>query len=258
MLLLPLLMQGLLLITLFHLLHEAVHDTPFASKSLNCWVALFTGLALFIPPLWFRYFHHAHHRYTQDPKNDPELEEPKPANRRQWVWHLSGIRIWSSQGATLWSWLWRTGSEVYIPDRHRRSVRKEIWLMWICYGLCLLISLALQTQLLLLVWILPLILGQPFLRLYLLAEHTGCEHTSDMFANTRTVLAHPLLRWFTWNMPYHAEHHAYPTVPFHQLPKLHTLMLDNLQKTEPGYVTFNKDFWRTLPASDRSLGSQQS
>ena len=34
-------------------------------------------------------------------------------------------------------------------------------------------------------------------------------------------LHHRLVRFIAWNMPYHAEHHSYPTVPFHQLPRFH-------------------------------------
>lgn len=31
----------------------------------------------------------------------------------------------------------------------------------------------------------------------------------------RATLTLSLVRLFAWNMPYHAEHHTYPAVPFH-------------------------------------------
>lgn len=31
-------------------------------------------------------------------------------------------------------------------------------------------------------------------------------------------------RKLAWNMPYHAEHHAWPSVPFHFLPFVHKLL----------------------------------
>jgi fatty acid desaturase len=37
-------------------------------------------------------------------------------------------------------------------------------------------------------------------------------------------------------MPYHAEHHAYPGVPFHALPRLHERVQDRLANVEPGYL----------------------
>jgi fatty acid desaturase len=88
----------------------------------------------------------------------------------------------------------------------------------------------------LVVWLLPFLVGQAFLQPYLLAEHTGCAHTRDCLTNTRTTLTWALVRLFAWNMPYHAEHHAYPAVPFHALPRLHQRVRDRLANIEPGYV----------------------
>src|SRR5438270_765037 len=88
----------------------------------------------------------------------------------------------------------------------------------------------------LLVWIVPWMLGQTFLRPYLLAEHTACSFTRDCLENTRTTLTLPLVRLFAWNMPYHAEHHAYPAVPFHALPRLHERVQGKIENLEPGYV----------------------
>ena len=42
-----------------------------------------------------------------------------------------------------------------------------------------------------------------------------------------------------WNMPYHAEHHAYPGVPFHALPKLHKGIFNELAHKEEGYIDFH-------------------
>ena len=81
------------------------------------------------------------------------------------------------------------------------------------YVALLLISLALHTALLLWVWIVPLLIGQLFLRPYLYAEHTGCERTRSAFDNTRTTYTGIMMKWFAWNMPYHVEHHAYPSIP---------------------------------------------
>jgi len=36
------------------------------------------------------------------------------------------------------------------------------------------------------------------------------------------------IRFLMWNMPYHAEHHLCPAVPFHQLPALHRLLQEKL------------------------------
>jgi fatty acid desaturase len=40
-------------------------------------------------------------------------------------------------------------------------------------------------------------------------------------------------------MPYHAEHHAYPAVPFHALPALHTELREELRNRDLGYSAFH-------------------
>ena len=87
-----------------------------------------------------------------------------------------------------------------------------------------------------------MVLGQPMLRLYLMAEHGRCPPVANMLENTRTTFTNRLVRWIAWNMPYHAEHHAWPTVPFHKLPSLHRLTRPHLKKTSDGYISFHREF----------------
>ena len=62
-----------------------------------------------------------------------------------------------------------------------------------------------------------------------------------MLANSRTTLTNPVLRFFAWNMPYHAEHHAYPALPFHALPALHRRVRAELGRLTPGYVAAQRE-----------------
>ena len=103
-------------------------------------------------------------------------------------------------------------------------------------------SVVLWSPALLWAWIVPVVLGQPFLRAYLLAEHARCPHVANMLENTRTTFTTALVRLIAWNMPFHAEHHAYPAVPFHKLPRFHEFVRQHLRTTERGYVRFNRKF----------------
>jgi fatty acid desaturase len=49
-----------------------------------------------------------------------------------------------------------------------------------------------------------------------------------------------------WNMPYHAEHHSYPQIPFYQLPEAHLKMRANLAHIAPGYIAANRAIVRDL------------
>ena len=134
-------------------------------------------------------------------------------------------------------------SAPWIPEGKRHIVVKEARLYVAFYVALLLASLALHTTLLLWVWIVPLIVGQLFLRPYLYAEHTGCERTRSAFQNTRTTYTGMVTRWFAWNMPYHVEHHAYPSIPFHALPKLNEIVDDRIVFRGKGYLAVTRETW---------------
>ena len=95
-------------------------------------------------------------------------------------------------------------------------------------------------------WLLPSLVGQPALRFFLLAEHTGCPIVGDMLANSRTTLTNRYVRWLTWNMPYHVEHHAYPWLPFHALPGAHEKIRAHVKVTSPGYIAANAEILRAV------------
>jgi hypothetical protein len=95
-------------------------------------------------------------------------------------------------------------------------------------------------------WFLPALLAQPLLRAILIVEHTGCSQDRNGLTNTRTTLTSLPIRLLMWNMPYHAEHHLYPSIPFHQLPALHMRIRENLTHVAPGYVAANWSVFQSL------------
>jgi len=237
--------QGILLVFLFTLQHECTHQTPFATPILNEIIGHATGIILLQPFLWFRYFHLAHHRHTNDPAHDPELAGTgKPATWPAYLWHLSGITIWYYLIKTLLTNAFGHPSAPYIPPRTLPRLRTESRLMLATYTLALL-SLTLSPQLLWL-WIIPILLGQPFLRLYLLAEHGHCPPVTNMLENSRTTFTNRAIRALAWNMPYHIEHHSAPMVPFHHLPALHNALKPHLITTADGYTNFTRAYIDTL------------
>ena len=60
-----------------------------------------------------------------------------------------------------------------------------------------------------------------------------------MLLRSRTTYTNFFMRLLAWNMPFHAEHHAFPALPFHALPKANRLVQDQLGATAPGYVAAN-------------------
>lgn len=232
--------QGVLIVFCFTLLHECVHRTPFATGWLNALVFHICSFLLALPPEWFRYFHFAHHRYTNDPDNDPELASPKPKSRREFWWAVSGLPVWREHAGQLWRNAIRPCSDRFLPEGRKKRVKLEARIMLAGY-VVVAIALIMGQTWLFWCWLAPAVLGQPFLRLYLMAEHGRCPPVANMFENSRTTFTNWVMRRLAWNMPYHAEHHAYPNVPFHQLPDLHELTRPHLKSTSEGYIAFHKE-----------------
>ena len=230
------LFQGIVLIFLFAPLHESIHGTAFKSRRLNQAVARVAGFLLLLPADYFRLFHFAHHRHTQDPECDPELATPKPKTLGQWAWHVSGAPYWLGNGKAMLQHALGRVDVPFIPDAQKAAIVREARWHLLIYALLAAASVAAGSDALLIYWVVPVLLGQPFLRLYLLAEHTLCPLVPDMYANTRTTFTNRALRFLCWNMCFHVEHHAYPGLPFHALPRAHEVLAPRLKVTAPGYL----------------------
>lgn len=237
-------LHGIALVFLFTLQHECTHKTPFTNLTLNEIVGHACGILLVNPFTWFRYFHLAHHKWTNIPQKDPELSEPKPETVWQFAKHISGLPYWIGMFGQVVRNAKGELNEPYVPSTAIRRIQTEARLMLLAYAI--LGVAAFFVPALIWIWLLPAVLGQPFLRVYLLAEHGRCPQVANMFANTRTTFTTGLVRFLAWNMPYHAEHHVFPNVPFYNLPALHLETKKHLCAVSDGYTEFAKNYIRNL------------
>ena len=227
---------GILLTFLFAPLHESIHKTAFKTNWMNSVTGWICGFVLLLPPAYFRAFHMAHHRHTQIPGKDPELDTPKPRSLWGYIWLLSGLTYWKEQIIFFLGYVFGDRQDNFVSKAKLGGVRLEAGIYLLAYVSLFAVSMQTQSDYLLFLWIIPVVVGQPFLRAYLLAEHTLCPLVPEMLKNTRTTLTNPILGWLCWNMNYHVEHHAYPAIPFHQLPKAHEYIRDQIQCLDAGYV----------------------
>jgi len=246
-----LLIQGILIIFTFTTIHECIHWTAFRTKWFNSFVANICGFLIILPPTNFRHFHFGHHRHTHDPDNDPELTKSKPKIPLEYIVYVSGISEWNYRFRSLMKNAFLENADDFVPASGKVQVKREAQFYLFVYALLLLTCVAMQSTVLIWVWLVPLLFGQPFMRMYLLTEHTRCPHVANMFENTRTTFTNSVVRFITWNMPYHAEHHTLPTVPFHQLPVFHKLTKQHLAVTQQGYARYHRDYFKA--AVDGSL-----
>ena len=244
-----LVVHGFTIVTMFAPMHESVHRTAFATPRLNEICGWIAGLIGFYNFHFYRYYHTWHHRYTQDPDRDPELNPPKAKNVWEYWIDISGFNWWRRRPLTFARLsLGRLEPFPYIPEAGRRKVQFSAAVQSSIY-LAALMSIACGYAFAWWYWFLPAMLAQPFLRCFTIAEHTGCTYDENGLTNTRTTLASFPVRLLMWNMPFHAEHHLYPSIPFHQLPQAHQELKQKLRHIEPGYIASNR-------AVVRSLGTQ--
>jgi fatty acid desaturase len=231
-------LHGVVLVHLFAPFHEATHATAFEDRRLNQGVAWFTGLVIMIPPRYFTLEHAAHHTYTQHPESDPE-SIPQATTFRGYWHYVTAIPYFHGVLKNLTHHPrghFSTLEQSFIPERLRREVQQEAQWMLGAYLLLLIGSVWVGSAFLFWYWLLPRILGEPVMRLVRISEHGGCPWVADLLRNTRTTLTWRPVRWLAWNMPFHAEHHAFPNVPFHALPELHRHLGPHIEHVDDGYV----------------------
>jgi fatty acid desaturase len=229
------LVYGTALVFLFTFEHETVHQSAFASDWINRLAASLTGIVVVVPARWFRYFHFAHHRHTQDAARDPELATPKPAGWLAYLVYLTALPYWAATARTIATMASGKIDADYVPPARRAVIVREARLHIGIYLAVAAISLAAGSLVAVKLWLVPLLLGQPVLRAYLLAEHGACPLVADMLDNSRTTFAGRAVNFIAWNMPHHTAHHAFPTVPFHRLPEVTALIRSRIAVTAHSY-----------------------
>lgn len=116
---------GFALIFLFCAEHECIHRTAFRSRWINDAVAAVIGVLLVLPSRWFRLFHAAHHRYTQDPLLDPELDGWKPPSRSGIVLQMTGLLYWKAMVGVIWRAACGRAGASWMPPGHVRKVVRQ-------------------------------------------------------------------------------------------------------------------------------------
>ena len=245
---LPLIAQAFFVNSLFGAMHESVHYGSFKTRWMADVLAFFSGAAILNNAGFYRHYHMAHHRYTQDPARDPELiTSGTPRTWGNYLYRVSSIPffILRTRDILLFPFGFK-GDVDYIHPSGWSEARRWGRYLLAFYALLLVGSIALQTTVLLWVWLLPLAIGAPLLRLYLLCEHTLCPNSDDGFANTRTTLSNPVLRFLMWNLPFHAEHHLLPNIAFHHLPEAHQYLRPHLKYVAKGYIQVQGEIIHSL------------
>ena len=229
------------------LVHECIHGLFARAKWINRCIGVIAAAIHLKNYSLHRAFHLRHHACTTR-ADDPEAHKTL-RNARDYVSLL--IRHADIVSATYSSWLgvWRSvrGSPPnYLPKRDLVSVRLDasVQVFWVSV---VLLGLAFYPGLTLRNYIVPLCFSMTLSFFVFLPEHfattTGSEAAIE---NTRTIQSNAILRFLYWNNNFHAEHHAFPGVPFFRLQRLHHIIAPRIVHSASSYTQFHVQLLRRL------------
>jgi len=239
--------------------HECVHKTAFANRRLNTLGAWITGILFGMAPATYHAFHFEHHRFTQDPDRDPEIMTYPdaltvwPPTKKVWLKLASGMPLIQLKIIALKRYLGpapRT-SAPWEPTGDRRA--HVVWQSWIVAGFWAALVVAAMTLTPAAWWLVSaFVISHVWQLLWTASEHTGLPLEGTILERTRTVRSNRFVRWWVWNMNYHAEHHAWPGIPWHQLPAAHEQIKNNLDHLVTSYSALHANVigQRNLPTAD--------
>jgi fatty acid desaturase len=233
-----------LIFTLYAPLHEATHLSAFASRRANQVVAWVTGVIYGYSPGVHTDFHFEHHRHTnhaEDPEKGLSLPTDLPL-RTPLLLVLIGVLgvlppLHSVALALAPTSSWDRLEAGWTRPEKRARLKREcglVALIWLGGG----VATALVHPTLALDLALAILLARTMHAVVTISEHEGMPVEGHQLERTRSVRSNPVLRWFWWNMNFHSEHHAWPAVPFHQLPELHRLVAGRGVHIERSYLRF--------------------
>ncbi len=227
--------------------HELAHWTVFRRRALN---DAFGHLASFLrlyPNSYQRFLHFTHHRHTKVAGLDPELMAQKPWTLWSYVNFVAGPAYWIAQIRNTVEHAAGHAPEPFLREKERGIVIREARLYLLGYATVAALSVHFESWAALICLWGPMLLATPFYRFYVAAEHHGLPNDRNVIESTRTTRAGPVMRWLMWQMPYHAEHHLFPGVPFHKLGALSRALrerpdsrLSGINEVAPGYVAVNR------------------
>jgi fatty acid desaturase len=208
--------------------HECAHGTAFRTAWLNEAIYLIACVMIFREPTIWRWSHARHHTDTLIVGRDPEIQVQRPPNLL-----LLALDLWALRhvAGTLGKLLLHAAGRVSAEERTFVPASEHHKVVWGARaGLILLAGLlawcvAVDSLLPAMLVGLPSIYGAFMGPFFATTQHAGlAEDVLDHRLNSRTVYMNPVFRFLYWNMNYHVEHHIFPLVPYHALPRLHEAM----------------------------------
>ncbi len=229
--------------------HESGHGTAFKTDWMNNALYEIASFMVMRESTVWRWSHNRHHSDTIIVGRDPEIAVPRPPNIRAIIlsfFNLGGYPKYLSHILLHSFGRMDAAEKVFVPEMEFPAVYCRARVYVAIYALVIGLSIYCRSILPLLFVGLANLFGTWLLVVYGLTQHAGlAENVLDHRLNCRTVYMNPVHRYLYWNMNYHIEHHMFPLVPYHALPRLHEVVKDDCPKAYPSLFAA----WREIVPS---------
>lgn len=229
--------------------HEMGHGTAFATDWMNRAVYEIASFMVMRESTLWHWSHTRHHSDTIVVGRDPEIQVPRPVTLWGHFLSIFCIGVYKVYFKSVLRHAFGSISEAertFLPETAHGTVVRKARIIVLLYAATIAAAVFWESWLPVMFIIVPHFFGTWLMIFHNTPQHAGlAENVLDHRLNCRTVYMNPISRFIYSNMNYHVEHHMFPLVPYHALPKLHALIKDDCP---PPYPTIISSWREILPA----------
>lgn len=230
--------------------HECGHGTAFKTAWMNNWVYQIASFMIMRNSATWRWSHARHHSETYLVGRDPEIAVMRPPELAKLILNFFGV----IDVITFFPRIIRNAisgptpdEKTFVPESEWGKVQKVAIVHVAIYAVTIVAAISWGSILPLMIIGLPRLYGAWHHVMTGLLQHGGlADNVVDHRLNSRTVLMNPVSRFIYWNMNYHVEHHMFPMVPYHALPRLHEIMKADLPPPNRSIAEAFREMWPAL------------
>jgi fatty acid desaturase len=238
--------------------HECSHGTAFKTPWMNNVVYQIASFMIMRNSATWRWSHARHHSETYLVGRDPEIAVMRPPEMAKLILNFFGVidvlKFFPNiirnaiSGPT-------PEERTFVPESEWGKVQRIGQIYVAIYAVTIVAALAWGSILPLMVIGLPRMYGAWHHVMTGLLQHGGlADNVIDHRLNSRTVYMNPISQFIYWNMNYHVEHHMFPMVPYHALPRLHETIKNDLP---PPNRSIGEAFAEMWPAIKRQVLNEE-
>ncbi len=230
--------------------HECSHGTAFRTPWMNNAVYQIASFMIMRNSATWRWSHTRHHSETYFVGRDPEIAVMRPPELAKLILNFFGVidvlKFFPNLIQNALFGPTKT-EKTFVPQSEWGKVQRVALVHLAIYLATIALAVWMGSILPLMVIGLPRMFGAWHHIMTGLLQHGGlADNVIDHRLNSRTVYMNPISRFIYWNMNYHVEHHMFPMVPYHALPRLHEAIKADLPAPKRSIAEGFAEMWPAL------------